>query len=206
MRISRSIVTHTLAAAGALAVAVAVGAGRGQPTEHAADPQKMMEQWMESMKPGKAHEFLEQFAGEWDTTCRVFMGGPGSAADETKGTATRTLVLGGKFVKEEHKGSMMGMPYEGIGFTGYDNTRKLYSSVWLGNLCTGLNFSTGSLDQTGKVLTQFGTMDEPMTGEIGKTVKSVTRVIDADHQVFEMWEVLYGEPFKVMEVAYARRK
>jgi hypothetical protein len=44
----------------------------------------------------------------------------------------------------------------------------------------------GNLDPSGKVITMFGEMDERMTGEIGK--------------------VLYGEPFKVVEIDRAHRK
>jgi hypothetical protein len=52
----------------------------------------------------------------------------------------------------------------------------------------------------------FTHMDEPTTGEIGKTVKFVTRFVDDNTMVFEAWEVQYGNDFKVMEIEYKRAK
>jgi hypothetical protein len=37
-------------------------------------------------------------------------------------------------------------------------------------------------------------------------VKYVTRIVSPDKHVFEVSEVLYGEPFKVVEVEYNRKK
>lgn len=202
----RTIVTHVLAAGAALGLAAALGLGSRQPEIPEMDPQKMMEQWMASIQPGKGHEFFKQFVGEWTTTTRVWMGGPGAPAQESAGTSTYSLILGGRFLKSESKGEMMGMPHEGLGLTGFDNNRKLYRSMWVDNMITGFITNTGNLDQTGKILTQFGEMDEPMTGEIGKPVKYVTRVVSPDQHVFEIWEVLYGDPFKVVEVEYNRKK
>jgi hypothetical protein len=52
----------------------------------------------------------------------------------------------------------------------------------------------------------FGTMDEPMTGEMGKTVKYVTRFIDDNTFKFEAWEVMYGSDFIAFEITYTRAK
>jgi hypothetical protein len=49
------------------------------------------------------------------------------------------------------------------------------------------------------------TMDEPMTGEKGK--KNVTRVIDKDKHVFEIYDVTaWGEKQPVMVITYTRKK
>jgi len=46
-----------------------------------------------------------------------------------------------------------------------------------------------------------------MTGEIGKAVKYVTRIIDADHISFEIHDLIYGESnTKMVQVDYTRRK
>ncbi len=202
MKISKPVLAHAVIA---LAVVGALAFARAQP-EPPADPQKAMEAWMASMQPGKPHEFLKQFVGEWNTTTRIWMAGPGSPPMESAGTASFSLVFGGRFLKQESTGQMMGMPMEGLGFTGYDNNRKLYFSSWIDSLSTGFYINSGNLDQTGTILTQFGTMDEPMTGEIGKMVKYVTRVADADTVVFEIQEVLYGDPFTVVQIEYKRKK
>jgi peroxiredoxin len=51
----------------------------------------------------------------------------------------------------------------------------------------------------------WGKMGEPMTGEEGKKVKRVTRVIDKDRHVFDVFDVVSwseGEP--VMVGTYTR--
>jgi hypothetical protein len=63
------------------------------------------------------------------------------------------------------------------------------------------------MNQDGTVLTMFGKMDEWMTGEIGKTVKYVFRIVDKNRFVFEVHDMAIGEPnTKVMEITYIRRK
>jgi len=103
-------------------------------------------------------------------------------------------------------GAMKPVPMNGLGLTGYDNNRKLYSMMWTDSMSTGFHTGSGNLSQDGKTMTIFGTMDEPMTGEIGKMVRYTTRVISPDRFVFEIHEVLYGDPFKVVEIQYTRRK
>lgn len=220
MKLDRSIVTHSLAALLAAAAVVAAGAGRSaevltQP--EGMDPAAMqaaMDNWLKTTQPNEKHKYLEQFAGEWDTTMRLFFG-PGAPASESRGTSSMKLIHGGRFLKQESTGTMklpkpdgtmMETPMNGLGLTGYDNNRKLYTIAWTDSMSTGILTGTGSLSPDGSTMTVFGTMDELMTGEMGKTVKYVTRIVSPDKHVFEIHEVLYGEPFKVVEIEYNRKK
>jgi hypothetical protein len=64
----------------------------------------------------------------------------------------------------------------------------------------------GTMDKEGKTLTMWGKMDEPATGEKGKQVKYVTRVVDKDKHVFESYDVTsYGEKQPVMVITYTRK-
>jgi len=102
---------------------------------------------------------------------------------------------------------MMGMPMTGMGVTGYDNFDKKYVSFWIDNLSTAMYLSEGSIDPAGKVLSLYGKMDEPMTGEHDKNVKYVSRVVDPDKFVFEIHDLAIPEPnTKVVEVVYTRKK
>lgn len=166
--------------------------------------QDPMQAWMEAGTPGLAHEILAISAGEWDAVNRVWMA-PGAEPMESTASASMELVMDGRFVKTRYEGSIMGAPFTGMGLMGYDNTRKLFTSLWIDSMSTSMSMAYGSLDETGTILTFVGTMDEPTTGEIGKSYKQVLRMIDEDHSVFEMWEILYGEPFKVMEIEYTRK-
>lgn len=167
------------------------------------DMQKMMEQWQALSKNGPQHEGFQRFVGKWNTKSKMYMG---EQVMESTGSTEYELVLGGKFLMQKYNGAMMGQPMQGIGFTGYDNFRKMYVGTWYDSMSTTIYSMSGSMSQDGKTLTMVGSMDEPMTGEIGKSVKWVCRVVDENTHVFEAWEILYGQDFKVFDITYTRAK
>ena len=184
----------------------------------AEEMQKMMERmkkWMESIQPGKHHQTLDQFAGQWDTVTRMWMAGPGSPPTETKGVSDVKWVLGKRFLLEEHKGEMLfpdasgemkPVPYEGIGLWGYDNIRNLYVGSWASTAGTNLQMMSGSADPSGKLIRLFGEMDEPMLDVYGRLVKFETRVIDKDKHVFTIYDLHAADDYKVVEITYTRKK
>ena len=102
---------------------------------------------------------------------------------------------------------MMGMHFEGRGITGFDNFKKKFLSVWMDSNNTAMYSAEGMLDQTGRVVTFYGRMDEWMTDEHDKTVMYRHRVIDENTFVFEVHDlgIVPGET-KVIEMEYRRRK
>jgi hypothetical protein len=64
----------------------------------------------------------------------------------------------------------------------------------------------GNMSQDGKTLTMYGEMDEPMLGVKGRLVKYVTEIIDDNHHVFSVYDLHAGDDYKVVEVAYTRKK
>jgi hypothetical protein len=49
----------------------------------------------------------------------------------------------------------------------------------------------------------IGTYDDPVTGQ-KKTMKEVTKIVDANKNVFEIYDVNDGKEVKSMEVTYTR--
>ncbi|MCB2211304.1 DUF1579 domain-containing protein [bacterium] len=166
----------------------------------------MMQNYMEMMSPGEHHQRLDYFIGDWDVTARMFMGGPGTEAADYPGSATFEWVLGGRFIQETVDGEFMGNPYHSIGFIGYDNFRMQYTSSSLSNTSTAIGNMAGVFDEKNNAYIFFGPMDEPMTGEIGKTVKYVLRIIDENNFVGDVHDPIYGlGDTKVMELIYTRK-
>ncbi len=156
--------------------------------------EEMMKRWQEAMTPGDAHKKLESMVGTWDAEVKMWMNGPTAQPTVSKGTSQNKLVLGGRYVQQDFSSEMMNQPFSGIGYTGYDNFNKKYVSFWIDNMSTGMSTMDGKIDKDNKTLTMWGKMDEPMTGEKGKKVKYVTRVIDNDTHVFEVYDVTaYGD-------------
>jgi hypothetical protein len=169
--------------------------------------QEAQKRWMEMATPSHFHKRLEYFLGKWDTTTKMWMGGPESQPTESAGEAEYRWLMEGRWLTEEFKGQMMGMPMDGFGLFGYDNFRKQFVGCWVDNFGTAMQVIRGLLDKTGKVLIQYGTMDEPMTGEVGKAVKYVTRILDEDMFLFEIHDLGIGEDnTKVIEITYQRQK
>jgi hypothetical protein len=164
----------------------------------------MMEAMMKAATPGPQHKMLDGMAGTWTTKATMWMM-PGADPVTGDGMTENKWVMGGRYMEQRFTGSMMGMPFEGIGYTGYDNVKKQYFGTWMDNMGTGIMMSTGKVNTDG-TMTFTGTYPDPMTGK-EQTMEEKIRVIDADHTVFEMWGPgPDGKMFKTMEIAYSRRK
>lgn len=162
-----------------------------------------MEAMAKAGTPGDAHKALDEFAGKWDTKITMWMM-PGADPMTSTGMSENRWIMGGRYLEQRFTGSFMGTPFEGIGYTGYDNVKKQYWGTWMDNMSTGLMISTGQ--RNGKVYSFDATMADPMTGKDSRIQEKIT-VVDADHHTMEMWgPAPDGRNFKMMEIAYTRRK
>jgi hypothetical protein len=164
--------------------------------------QEMMAAYMKYANPGPEHEFLKSMAGSWKAVTKSWMG-PGEP-QVSEGTATRTMILGGRYLKDEFKSTFMDKPFEGFGVTGYDLFKKEFVGTWSDTFGTGILMSRGKIDASGKVMTMTGSYDDPVTGE-KKTMKEVTKILGPDQHVFEIWETQGGKEVKSMEITYTRQ-
>jgi hypothetical protein len=181
------------------------GQDTNAPAGRAPGMDDMMKKMMALATPGAPHKLLAGLGGTWETSAAMFMPGM-PASSPSKGTTKNTMILGGRFLQSDLDGAMMGMPMKGMGIMGYDNFAKKYFMFWVDNLGTTFSSAEGFADRDGKVITLYGRMDEPTTGEIGKIVKYVYRLVSNDKYVFEIHDPAIGEPnTKVMEVTYTRK-
>lgn len=167
---------------------------------------EMMEAMMKAAQPGENHKHLARMAGDWEYTSKMWMA-PGQPPEESKGTMHGETVMGGRYIQHHWKGNMAGMPFEGLGTEGYDNTTKQFISSWIDNMGTGIMFSKGSCDAAGKVCTMVGDMPDPMSGST-MTTKMVVTWADNDHFKNEMFmkDPSSGNEMKMMEISASRKK
>jgi hypothetical protein len=133
----------------------------GQPS--AADMQKMMQQMMEMSKLNENHKLLSSLDGNWDYTVKMWMDGNTSGKpQESKGTATRKSIMGGRYVTMDvggkmqmpgENGKMKDVMFKGMGIEGYDNVKKKFVASWVDNMGTGIEFSEGTYDPATKSFT-----------------------------------------------------
>src|SRR6185369_10993578 len=164
-----------------LASAAALGADKAKKAGKAGPPDEkaMMEAMAKAGTPGEAHKKLEPMVGTFDVKAKMWMD-PSKPAEESTGKTESKWVLGNRFVQENFEGTMMGQPFSGVGYWGYDNVTKKYNGTWMDSMGTAMMNSTGKMDASGKVLTYTSMMNDPMTGKLVKITEKVT-VTDNDH-------------------------
>lgn len=163
--------------------------------------EEMMAAFLKASSPGPQHEFLKSQVGTWTIRNTLYIG-PGDP-QVSEATAEVTSILGGRFLQERYSGTMMGMPFQGIALTGYDNVRKTYIGTWMDSLSTGIVMMEGTADASGKKITWTGTATDPMTGKTMK-IRMVAALSDASRSV-EFYETREGKESKTMEMVYTRK-
>lgn len=209
VRLSKAVVT--LAAGAVLAVtAAALPARAQQPAQPQAAPAggpsaAEMQEMMKIASPGEHHKRLGNFVGHWKTHTKAWMA-PGAPPVESDGTLDAEWLMGGRYVVSHHKGSFMGMPFEGQSIDGYDNLSGKYVSSWIDNMGTGLLNTSGSCEDADcKVVSTSGESLDPMTREKG-TYKLVTTWLGTGSFRLDInWTGANGQSMKVMEMTATKK-
>ncbi|EMY77594.1 PF07617 family protein [Leptospira weilii serovar Ranarum str. ICFT] len=102
----------------------------------------MSKEKFELSKREGIHKELESLVGNWKGVGQM-MFEEGKITDESPIAGTMKLVLGGRFILHEYKGSYAGEPLEGIAIYGYHIDKKRYESAWIESfgMGTGILFS-----------------------------------------------------------------
>lgn len=189
-----------------VAAAPSAPVGAGQSAAAAPVMDEKMQEMMKYTMPGEQHKVLESLAGNWSYTMKWWMKAD-APPEESQGTTENKMILGGRFLSQETRGTAMGQPFEGIGLTGYDLIKGEYSSVWLDNMSTGIMKTSAQYDATTKTFSEQGSVSCPMTGEKERSFRAVMKLVDNDHYSYE-WHMNdeAGKEFKSMEISYSRVK
>jgi len=174
----------------------------GEPSADQAAMEEMMAAQKAAGEPGKPHLFLERLAGRWEAKIKAWMG-PGEPV-EGRGVAMNEMIFGGRFLRMEYKGEMMGETYVGLGLDGYDNVAQKYTGVWLDSMSTSIYRSEGECAQPCMARTMHGVHTDPLSG---RTVKSrtLTKIVAPDEYTYKTWEENeQGEEVKTMEIVFRK--
>jgi Protein of unknown function (DUF1579) len=175
-------------------------------TKMSAEEQAMMDAMMKAATPGPQHAWLAKAAGSFDFKGKFWMAS-GTPPSESTGTAERTSLLGTRVLQETISGNAPGMPmpFEGMGWTGYDNVSGKWWGTWTDSMGTGLMLSEGTCDDAGKC--EFkSSYNDPLTGK-PHAMRMVSWWQDADHETVHSFDVgPDGKEFLNMELHYTRKK
>jgi len=185
----------------------AVTTATGQP-----NPQEMMKQMMEMSKLNENHKLLATMDGNWNYTIKLWMNpDPNAPPQQSKGTATRKSIMGGRYSVMDvtgkmqmpgEDGKMKDMQFKGMGIEGYDNAKKKFVASWIDNMSTGVQFSEGTYDPGTKTFTY--TSEIEMMPGMKTPVREVIKATDKDHMMLEWYENRGGQEKKTMEINYTR--
>jgi hypothetical protein len=174
--------------------------------------QEMMKQMVEMSKLNENHKLLTDLDGNWNYTIKFWMNpDPNAPPQQSKGTASRKSVMGGRYVMMDvsgkmqmpgEDGKMKDMQFKGLGVEGYDNVKKKFVASWIDNMGTGIQFSDGTYDPATKTLTYTSEM-EPVPG-MKTPVREVIKIADNNHMTLEWYENHGGQEKKTMEINYTR--
>lgn len=159
----------------------------------------------EYKSPGHVHALLAKSNGKWNSESSMYMQ-PGAPPMVSKGTVVSKMILGGRYQVSEHKGTMMGEPFEGVSTLGYDNHKKMFENTWVDNMGTGITKMTGPWDEATQSITFTGKMMDPNTKQ-DMDIKQVFKIIDDNNQQMEMFMIAPDKSeVKFLEIKYTRAK
>lgn len=170
------------------------------------DSATMARNWEQYMTPGDVHKMIASWDGDW-TADAIMWHSPDAPPDTAKLAVNHKMILGGRYQVAAHKGNMMGMPFEGISTTGYDNAKKKFINTWVDNTGTGVMYMEGTWDEGSKAITYMGKMVSIERNDGSEEgVKQVLRITDPTHQQMEMFMIdPSGKETKTMEIWYTKK-
>lgn len=152
--------------------------------------------------PGPQHEALASRAGSWKIEGQMWMA-PGADPTPMPATAETEVLLGGRYIVEEFRSTVMGMPFEGRLMQGYDNLNQRYWSLWTDNMSTAYWLSHGTETSPGEV--EFtGTATDFLTPN-GRPMRMTTTTNADGSYTMKMFDTSKdGGEFQSMELRYTR--
>lgn len=164
--------------------------------------EEMMAQWQVAMTPAVSHARLTPMVGTWKAKTSFVMA-PGTPPEVHDGTSVHRFVLGGRYLEQVYKGTSMGMPFEGIGYTGYDNVQQRYVGTWMDTMSTGLMSSVGVGRPTDERIDSVAEAIDPSGKKL--VFDTIIRIRNHEHHSYEMWtKGPDGKKYRVMIIEYER--
>lgn len=163
--------------------------------------------WMEFATPGDMQKMLAKSDGKWIGETTSWMEND-AKPEKSISEATNKMIFEGRYQVSEHKGNMMGMPFEGMSIVGYDNAKKKFVSTWIDNMGTGIMHSEGDWNASKKTIEFKGQMTDPARPKTNCEIREVYTFVDDNTHTLEMFapDPKTGKEFKTMDIKFTRKK
>lgn len=140
---------------------------------------------------------LEVWVGTWDAEVTMM-------GQTTKGSEVCRLECGGNWLISEFNGSLMGQPFQGKGFNGFDASKGAYSGVWIDSSGAPMSvYANGQFAKDGK---SFKALVEGlgMDGKPGR-FEYFSSFPDARTRTFEIFQLGDGKRELQMSIRYTKK-
>jgi len=164
-----------------------------------------MQAGMAAATPGKMHERLAADVGEWTGKSTMWMY-PGAEPSVSDCTSRVTSLFEGRYVKCDMTGQMMGMPYNGLGIYGFNNTTQKLQATWIDNCTTEILTGTGELSPDGKTITWNYNFNCPINKKM-VVLREVHKITGPNSQTMEIYspDPKTDKEFKMMSIELTRK-
>lgn len=149
---------------------------------------------------GDAHRRLAELTGLWRVKQSLWLA-PGQPPQIDSGTALFTMVLGGRHLQQDLRIDSS-TPFQGLGYTGYDNNSGRYYTSWIDINFTGVLLLRGDYDPG----TRTYRFDGSMSGENGEVIptREELHLMDRNRWVARFYETRAGKEALVVQLEYSR--
>ncbi len=155
--------------------------------------------------PGENHKLLDYKVGKWNGHVTMWMA-PGMPPMESEATSETKWIMGGRYLHDDVRGTFGGMPFEGLGISGYDNLKKKFVYTWVDNMGTGIMAGEGTWDAAKKMLNSTSTMSDPASGKVVSSRGTETKTDDNTWKMEMFATGPDGKEFLTMRIEYKRAK
>jgi hypothetical protein len=158
-----------------------------------------------AMTPGPGQARLEPMIGTFNVKIRSWVA-PNKPPVESAAVSVSVWVLGHRYIQSMLSGYVLNEPFDGIGYTAYDNVSKTYQTAWMDSGSTGMTWYRGGFDGATKSARMKATVPNALTGKPTPLELRLSIGENGDHMT-ELWGQGDGSTmFKMMELRYTRAK
>jgi len=152
---------------------------------------------------GQGMEHFKKDVGDWDAEMRMFE--PGVDKPQTSKGTEHNAMLGDLWIVSHFKGEMMGEPFEGASYTGYNPETKKYFGNWIDSMTPSPMKVEGTWDEDKQTMTSIGSGMGPDGAEM--KMKMITTYPKDGSRLFTMFMAMPDDTeMKMMEIHYTRSK
>ena len=168
------------------------------------DQQHMMDRWAKYGTPGPEHDHFKKLVGKWDAKIKFWMSAD-APPHVGAGVSEFEVVFAGRYMVQRYKGESMGMPFEGIGISGFDRYRGEFFDTWFDSM--GTSFMMSRSKDKGDRKEFKSLMDDPVGDRRDVHMRTVASWKGSDTHIIEMFCVGHdGKEFQNMEIVFTRQK